>query len=80
MTGDFISFYINEDQAVKLLEWEIDHNKECSFYDDGTSPAPKSGAIGGRFSYTFTQTSLGLITTVTCLCGEKIDLTDYDRW
>lgn len=32
------------------------------------------GAIGGRFSVTFCSTSVGMIVTLTCACGQKVDL------
>ena len=42
---------------------------------------PYYGAIGGGVTYHFTQTSVGVIITVTeVLSGEKLDLTDYDNW
>jgi hypothetical protein len=41
----------------------------------------KSGAIGGRYSYIFTPTSLGTVSRVKCCaCQAEIDLTDYDEW
>lgn len=42
---------------------------------------PYGGAIGGRVTYSFTPTSIGLIIKVTySLTNETIDLTDYDNW
>lgn len=39
------------------------------------------GANGGRFSYHFTPTTLGLVLRVTDnLDGSEIDLTDYESW
>lgn len=37
-------------------------------------------AIGGRFSYSFTPTGLGVIATVHCACHKKITLTDFSEW
>jgi len=39
-----------------------------------------SGAIGGAYTYEFTNTSLGQVIQVRCSCGEKIDVSDYDNW
>lgn len=43
---------------------------------------PKSvGAIGGRFTYSFTPTSLGTIVTVSDnSTKDSLDLTDYSSW
>jgi hypothetical protein len=40
----------------------------------------KDGAIGGRYTYEFTHTSLGLITVLRCACGAKCDPTKYEDW
>jgi hypothetical protein len=46
-----------------------------------TLPENPSGAIGGRFSYIFTMTSLGLIIQVQDNTSEeKKDFTDYSEW
>ena len=40
-----------------------------------------SGAIGGRFTYCFTPTSLGMIATIVDeLTGKKKTLTDFDKF
>lgn len=40
-----------------------------------------STAIGGRYSYVFTPTSLGISMIVEdSLTKRRIDLTDYDSW
>lgn len=39
------------------------------------------GAIGGRFTYSFTPTSLGCVVTVRDdLTDNEIDVTDYSMW
>ncbi len=39
------------------------------------------GAIGGKFTYEFTPTSLGIVVIVRCnICKEKTDVTDYESW
>ena len=70
-----------------FLAWEEEHNKTCPFYDDGTSPVCPSGAIGGQMTFCFTNTGLGTIVVVECLCytvhkNEKgrINVTDFDNW
>lgn len=39
------------------------------------------GAIGGRFTFAFTNTSLGTVVKVTdCLTKTELDLSDYENW
>lgn len=38
------------------------------------------GAIGGRFTYSFTPTAIGTIEKLICACGKEFDLTDYTDW
>lgn len=74
------SFTPNEKELKTLNEWLTEHNKTCKFYDDGSSPAPKIGAIGGRLTHCFTPTGIGINVTVKCACGELKDITDYSCW
>jgi hypothetical protein len=40
-----------------------------------------TGAIGGRFTYSFTPTSLGVVVKVRdAITGLEEDLTNYDHW
>lgn len=58
-------------EAETLHNWLTEHDKTCSVKHN-------QGAIGGRLSYCFTPTSLGIITVVKCACGEEIDISEYD--
>jgi hypothetical protein len=63
-------FSLDESQKKKLDEWVA--TKDLSAY---------GGAIGGRFTYCFTQTSLGeIVQVIDGLDNTKIDLTDYSLW
>lgn len=64
-------FSISNDDLKKFHEWDKNHSCELK---------KNSGAIGGRLTYTFSPTGLGVITKVICGCGEECDLTDYDSW
>lgn len=45
-----------------------------------TSPSRRT-AIGGRFTFAFTPTSVGVIAVVKDVHDDaKLDLTDYDNW
>lgn len=67
----YMKFDIDKEQ-LKLL-FELDSNHVCSLKD-------VSGTIGGKLSYQFTPTGLGVIVIVKCACGEEMDLTDYNKW
>lgn len=63
-----MKFELTDEQIEMLVEWKKTLKKQ-----------PKT-AIGGAFTYKFTQTSLGLITVVEYFDGSKIDLTQYSDW
>lgn len=69
-----MTFVVNDKQMTKFKRWNTEHVAAKH------SNPVKHAAIGGRLTWSFTGTSLGQITTVTCACGEKIDLTDYEEW
>lgn len=59
------------DQAHALAEaFIVEHNCSVGY----------TGAIGGKISYEFTETSIGTIIEVKCGCGEGENLTDYSEW
>lgn len=63
-------FEITQEQYKKINIWvsSLDHTKPL-------------GAIGGRFTYMFTDTSLGTVVQVQDGCtGETLDVSDYEFW
>lgn len=63
-------FPISEEEEKKIEEWQKKHIKKKHW--DKEHDCPKSaGAIGGRFSYHFIPTSIGVIGEVKCSCGKK---------
>lgn len=70
-----IEFALDDIQFIKLVKWEREHDKTCKF----ANPM-KQGACGGRLTYSFTPTSLGVVTKIKCACGEEVDVSDYDEW
>lgn len=63
------TFNLNEDQSKKADKWIRKH--KCDI---------ESTAIGGKISYLFTSTGLGMCAEVRCICGKKKDLTEIDKW
>lgn len=53
--------------------WEAEHDPNCKFLN-------AQGAIGGRFTFSFTRTTIGNVSKVRCACGAEKDLTDYGAW
>lgn len=83
-----ITFVISGKAFHGVMEFEKEH--ECTLPDRKPEhPALRRmmeedpqyvGAIGGRFSYRFIPTSLGVITVVQCACGKEKNVTDFDKW
>jgi hypothetical protein len=62
-------FDLDKEQLEKLAEWKGKHTKAFV------------GAIGGRYTYSFSPTSLGVVVKVKDeITKEEIDLTDYLSW
>lgn len=70
-------FDLTREQIKKAEDFRINH--PCTIEKDEFG-GWKVGAIGGRISFHFTPTSLGMIMTVSCMCGDERDLTEYDDW
>lgn len=64
-----MGFPMTEEEVYKAQEWIKTHDKE-------EHPHQSAGAIGGRYTYEFTPTSIGVLCSVRCSCGDRCDLTD----
>lgn len=63
-------FEITEKQQERINNWL--KGKDLSVY---------TGAIGGRLTYSFTPTSLGIIEKVfDSVTNDELDVTEYDLW
>lgn len=66
---DIMKFELSEEEQEKLAAWRSTHEEVYT------------GAIGGRYTYSFTPTSLGEVILVTDnVTGEELNLTDYESW
>lgn len=64
-----ITFYLDPSEIKKFNDWS------------SRLPSGPTGASGGRFTYSFTPTTLGTVAKITdAITGETIDVTDYDLW
>lgn len=70
-----IQFVLSEEQCNKFSEWSNSELHEKCY-----QTAAKT-AIGGLFTFRFTDTTLGTVCKVSCgVCKIEIDLSDYDDW
>lgn len=66
------SFKFSEAQDKKILEFIEKQEKKT----DGNY-----GAIGGAYTYSFTQTGIGVgVRLKNSVTKEEIDLTEYENW
>ena len=72
-----IESYLNEQTTKKLWAWLKQHDCKLPKNPNGSF---RVGAIDGRFTYSFTPTSLGVVIKVKCACGQEIDVTPYEDW
>ncbi len=72
------SFTISDEKWNEIMKWQKEHVAEKhSYIDKNGEKQPKiAGAIGGRFSYTFVPTSIGIFAKCKCTCGEELDITE----
>lgn len=73
-----VAFTLSEEEMKSALIFINNHN--CGLKTDPKTGTKKTGAIGGKTSYRFTPTSIGVAVTVLCACGKEENVTDYDSW
>jgi len=65
-----MKFELTDEQTDAYIIWQRDH--ECSKEQYRTK--------GGAVTFQFTPSGLGVVESVKCICGSRINLTDYDKW
>jgi len=86
-------FEIDSTQLAKINAWTAEQDKKAiARQKESMSPEdfslltsdgkfPYTGAIGGGLTYSFTMTSLGMVTKVHyALTDETLDVSDYENW
>lgn len=76
-----MEFSLDDSERDQLKNWIAKHKNDTKCphsIPNGDVFGPKTGAIGGQFTYLFTPTSLGTVKKVKCTCGEEYDCTDYN--
>lgn len=61
-------FELSEREVERVREW-IDHHSK-------THKLSSVGAIGGRWTYRITPTSIGDLISIECFCGAEADVSD----
>lgn len=62
-------FEITQEDEVEFETWLSEHDKTCPLKERSTQ-----GAIGGRLTYSFTPTGIGLMKKISCACGKEINV------
>ena len=69
-------FPISEEEEKSIEEWRLKHEAEAHGRDTLEKRLSAHGAIGGRYTYIFTPTSIGVIGEIRCSCGETFIFQD----
>lgn len=70
---------MNEDEIARLNKWRDDH--PCTLRENDVFPGKRyAGAVGGADTYYLTPTGIGDCVGVKCICGQRIDFTDFSGW
>lgn len=64
-------FEIPKHQEQKVHNWIINH--KCKKKNKPT-------AIGGRYSFVFTPTGIGIFSKVQCICGKEYIIEDGENF
>jgi hypothetical protein len=68
-------FGLYKEQIEEANAWREQHEK-----DKHAGKTPYAGAIGGAYGWKFIGTGLGEIAIFYCMCGEEVNVTDFDNW
>lgn len=69
-------FPISAEEEKRIKEWQDKHDAEVHGLKTLKERVRASGCIGGRYSYEFVSTSIGVIGIVKCNCGAKFTFQD----
>lgn len=69
-------FPISKEEKEKIREWQLKHDAEKHGLKTLEQRLEAGGCIGGRLTYHFIPTSIGVVGEVECSCGEKFTFQD----
>jgi hypothetical protein len=63
------TFTLTDAQEAKYEKWCKSHRCRA-----------EQTTIGGKYTFHFTPTGAGETVDVTCVCGKKLELTEWENW
>lgn len=63
------TFELTDKDNEEAKVWLDEHDKTCRFKDRSSQ-----GAAGGRLTYSFTPTGIGLMKKISCACGSEVSV------
>lgn len=69
-------FPISEEEEKAIEEWKDKHEEEVHGLKTLNDKIRAGGCIGGRYSYCFVPTSIGVIGKVVCSCGAEFEFSE----
>lgn len=69
-------FPISAQEDSEICAWQKKHEAEVHGLDTLEKRARAQGVSGGRYTYEFTPTTLGVFGCVRCVCGAEFEFQD----
>ena len=69
-------FQITEIENEIIKKWKNEHEEKVHGITKSSKKIRYGGTIGGIYTYKFTPTSIGVLGTVWCSCGEQFDFSE----
>ena len=66
-------FPISEEEDLAIKKWQKEHDEKVHRLTDDRLRMKAEGVCGGRYSYRFIPTSLGVSGVVRCSCGAEFE-------
>lgn len=66
-------FPISEEEDLAIEKWQKEHDEKIHGLTDDRLRMKAGGVSGGRYSYRFIPTSIGVSGTVRCSCGAEFE-------
>lgn len=64
-------FSISEEEQEQINKWKEQHERDVHNLYTLEDKLKYKGTVGGSYTYEFMPTSIGIIGTIKCSCGEK---------
>ena len=71
-------FPLTKEECDAINKWKEKHEKKTHKIITPEQKMTYGGAIGGTYTYHFTPTTIGVIGTIQCTCGEEFTFKNLD--